>query len=73
MITGYPVIVVVVIAETDTFFGVKKFADDDIWAAFCMMVARNNKMKYLIAIYFSTFLHKLTVSSTAQSLYPVWG
>ena len=51
MITGYPVMVIVVKAETNTFSRAKKSADD-IGVTFCMMTARNNKMKYLIAIYF---------------------
>ena len=52
MITGYPVVLMVVMADTEIFFRAKKVADGDIGAVFRMMTARNNKMKYLIAIYF---------------------
>ena len=52
MRTGYPVMVVLVVAATDEFFRVKRGENDDIRSVACMMTARNNKMKYLIAIYF---------------------
>jgi hypothetical protein len=53
MRTGYPVIVVVVITATDAqalvFLALKKLAVIDIGSIACMMEARNNEMKYLIA------------------------
>jgi len=39
----------------------------DIFCVACMMAHRNNEMINLIAKYFSTFLHELTVISSLQS------
>jgi acyl-CoA hydrolase len=63
--TGYPVIVVAeIIMQVATVIARE---DDDILLTACILEARNNKMIYLIAKYFSTILHELTVISTLQT------
>ena len=65
--TGYPVIVVaeIVIVVQATTEVVN--SDPDILSMACIMEGRNNEIKHLIAKYFSTFLHELTVISTLQT------
>ena len=65
MHTGYPVIVIAeIIVQVATVIARE---DDDILLRACILEARNNKMIYLIAKYFSTILHELTVISTLQT------
>jgi hypothetical protein len=65
MHTGYPVMVVAeIIVQVATVIARE---DDDILLTACILEARNNKMIYLIAKYFSTILHELTVISTLQT------
>jgi hypothetical protein len=64
--TGYPVIVVaeivIVVQATEVVS-----PDSDILSMACIIEGRNNEIKHLIAKYFSTFLHELTVISTLQT------
>jgi hypothetical protein len=41
--------------------------DCDILSMACIIEGRNNEINHLIAKYFSTFLHELTVISTLQT------
>lgn len=67
MHTGYPVIVVAEIVVQATTEMVVTKRRDDITSLACMIVARNNEMIPLIAKYFSTILHELTVISSLQT------
>ena len=66
MHTGYPVIVVAEIVVQATTGVVERERVEYISIA-CILVARNNKIINLIAKYFSTILHELTVISTLQT------
>lgn len=68
MNTGYPVVMVMIITgmQAVTTFGIKVLNDNKFFGA-CIMTGRNNEMKYLIAKYFVTFFHELTVISALQS------
>ena len=65
--TGYPVIVVAEIVIVVQATTVVVRIDCDMLSMACIMERRNNEINHLIAKYFSTFLHELTVISTLQT------